>query len=122
MKDRLVKPSDVVFTAVIVAVCILVWFFALPQGGGDTVVVRMDGELIASLPLGQDTEYEIAGEYTNILEIKDGSVRITYTDCPNHQCEKTGGISAAGSAIVCAPNHVSITIDGKGAGVDAVTG
>lgn len=122
MKDRLVKPSDIIFTAVIAAVCILVWFFALPQGGGNTVVVRMDGELIASLPLGQDTEYEITGAYTNLLEIKDGSVRIIYTDCPNHQCEKTGAISAAGAAIVCAPNHVSLTIEGEEAGVDAITG
>ncbi len=121
MKDRLIKPSDVIFTAAVVAACILVWFFTLPRGGGSAAVVRMDGQIMARLPLSKDTEYEIKGAYTNLLQIKDGGARVICANCPGRQCERMGVASSTGAAIVCAPNHVSVTIEG-GAGVDAVTG
>ncbi|MDL2236208.1 NusG domain II-containing protein [Christensenellaceae bacterium OttesenSCG-928-K19] len=122
MKDKLIKPSDIVFTAVIVAVCILIWFFALPKAQGGVAVFRLDGEIMAELPLQENAEYEMSAAYTNLFEIKDGCVRVAYTDCPNHQCEKTGAVSAAGASIVCAPNRASVTIEGEGGQVDAVTG
>ncbi len=121
-REPLIKSSDIVFTVAIAAAGILLWFFALPSAQGDTAMFRLDGEVVAELPLGKDAEYEIKGNYTNVFEIKDGAVRVTYTDCPNKQCRKTGEVSQTGASIVCAPNHASVTITGEGGEVDAVTG
>ena len=120
--NQLIKPSDIVFAAVIAAAGFLLWFFPLFHAPGELVVIRRDGAVVAQLPLAEDTSYEVRGAYTNVFEIKDGAVRVTYTDCPGHQCEKTGAVSAAGAGIVCAPNHVSATVEGKEAAVDAIAG
>lgn len=122
MQKKLITKSDILFTVAIAAAVLLVWFFTLPRAEGKTVVIRRDGETIAALPLTEDTSYGVSGLYHNVFEIKGGSVRIVDTDCPNHQCEKTGSISRAGEAIVCAPNGVTATITGGEADVDGITG
>jgi hypothetical protein len=120
--NSIVKASDIIFTAVLVLAAVFVW--ALFSGGeaGNTVVFRKDGEVLASMPLDKDAEYVIDGEYTNEFTIENGSVYVSHTNCPNHQCEKMGAVSSAGAGIVCAPNRVSAVIEGEGAEIDAVTG
>lgn len=120
-RKRIVSVSDIVYAALIVAASLLIWFFALPKEQGASVVFRVDGAEVAALPLTEDAVYEIDGAYHNVFEIENGAVRVTYTDCPGHQCEKSGAVSAAGQSIVCAPNHVSATIQSAGPGVDAIT-
>ncbi len=123
MRDkRLVQASDVIFTVAIVVVAMVVWFALLSGDAGATVVIRQNGTVVAQLPLMKNAEFEVVGEYTNLFEIKDGSVRVSHTNCPNHQCEKMGSISREGASIVCAPNYVSATIIGEGEAVDAITG
>ncbi len=122
MKNKLVSISDIVFTVVLAAAAILVWFFLAALPAGNAVVFRQDGKIVAESSLFANTQMTIKGAYTNIFEIKDGTVRIVFTDCPNHQCEKSGAISADGASIVCAPNHVSATIEETGGEVDAITG
>jgi hypothetical protein len=122
-KRRLVKISDVIFTAAIVAAALIVWFaLGAAAGRGAVVVIRRDGAVVETLPLNRDTICEVDGAYRNVFVIREGAVRVAYTDCPNHSCERTGAIHTAGSAIVCAPNHVTATIEGEGVGVDAITG
>ena len=122
-KQPLIRFHDIVFTAAIVATLLAVWFFTLPRAAGSEVVIRQNGEVIATLPLSEDTQYEVRGKYDNVFTIRGGKVWISQTDCPNHQCEKTGAISRAGESIVCAPNGVSATITGSGEEApDAITG
>lgn len=119
---KLFKRSDIVFTAVIVAAALAIWgvFAAAPQG--ERAVVMLDGKQIASLPLDVDTTYTVRGEYTNVLEVKDGEIFVADTDCPNQICRKEGAISRAGQSIVCAPNKMTVTVTGgEGDGVDAIT-
>lgn len=119
---HLISKSDIIFTVVIAAAVLLVWFFTLPRAAGEMVVFRENGAVLASLPLSEDATYEAEGVYRNVFEIKNGAVHIIQTDCPNHQCEKTGAVSRAGQSIVCAPNGVTATIEGKGAEIDGITG
>lgn len=119
---KLITKSDIIFTVVIAAAVLLVWFFTLPRGTGSTLVIRKNGEIIASLPLSEDADYVVEAKYRNVFEVTGGTVRVKETTCPNHQCEKTGAISHAGQSIVCAPNGVSATITGEGAEIDGVTG
>lgn len=119
---KLFKPGDIIFTLVIVAVSVLVWAIFQNAPAGEMVVVTLDGKEIASLPLAQDAEFTVRGEYTNILEIRDGKAFILDTDCPNKTCQKEGSIQKNGQSIVCAPNKMSAVIQGGGEGeVDAIT-
>lgn len=89
---------------------------------GETVVFRQDGKIVQTAPLGENAEITLSGQYTTVFEIRNGEVRVTHTDCPNQQCAHSGAISAVHASIVCVPNKVSATIEGRGAEIDAYTG
>ena len=52
---------------------------------------------------------------TNICEIKDGYVSMTYADCPDKVCVHSAGISKNGQTIICMPNRVVLEIIGDDA-------
>lgn len=127
MRSKSYKPvtlSDVIFTVIISAVCILIFAFFGANAANDAVrvVIKQDGEVIASLPADKTTLYEIDGDYRNVIEIRDGEVSVAYTDCPDKSCQRMGSINSGGQAIVCAPNKVSVYIEGIDSEIDAYTG
>ena len=92
---------------------------------GRQAAVRVNGQIVARLPLDQERRYEVEtdGAVTNILVIEDGAVRMIEADCPDHLCVRRGAIRYAGDSIVCLPNRVVIEISGEDAlDLDAVTG
>lgn len=106
-----IKRADILLAAVLLAasaVAGLVLF--LSQPGEEYVSVRVDGEEIALLPLDTDCTFPVGDG--NIIEITGGRVRMTYADCPDKICVKTGSISHSGQSIVCAPHKVVIIIVG----------
>ena len=93
----------------------------LTKKDGATVEVKLDGATVGEYPLASDGVYTLNGG-TNILTISGGRAYMTYSDCPDHTCEKTGKIRYVGETIVCLPNKVSITIKGdQPGGVDLVS-
>ena len=60
-----------------------------------------------------------AGE--NVIEIKDGKIRVKSADCPDQTCVRMGWLSSAAMPIVCLPHDLVITFaDGSGGAVDAI--
>lgn len=119
---KLCKLSDIVFTLAIVAGCLLVWAILQTAPAGERLVVTLDGKKIASLPLNEDAEFTVRGEYSNVIRIKDGKAFVLDSDCPNKTCRKEGSIWKNGQSIICAPNKMTATVEGGRKGdVDAVT-
>ncbi len=89
--------------------------------GVDHVTARIyrDGELVREVSLDRDTTFDVKGDYTNTVTVKDGAIAITRSDCPGSDCVHSGWVSGAGRAIVCLPNRVEIRLTGVGE-VDAV--
>ena len=97
---------------IIFALIALLFSFWIFGDQGDTVVVTVDGEEYARLPIDEDTELLIVGKdgETNLLVIKDGNVRIVEASCKNQICVRTGAASAL-KTIVCSPNRVIVSIE-----------
>jgi hypothetical protein len=92
-----------------------------PKGGrAEVVIAGRDGEWI--YPLSSDREISIAGPLgdTRVI-IRDKSVRITDSPCPNKTCIASGAIAEPNQWIACLPNRVLVRIEGSGTseGVDA---
>lgn len=89
----------------------------------NTVNIRRDGELLYSFDLSntEDSIIEIPyGDSMNVVEIKDGRIRVKSALCPDKTCVDTGWLSSSGMPIVCLPNHLVIEYaDGENE-VDAV--
>ncbi len=77
----------------------------------ENVEIYRDNKKIAEYPLFQNRDFSIKGAIGSIvIRIKDNSVSIVNSNCPHHICVKSGSIRFPNAQIVCAPNHILITI------------
>ena len=129
-KSPKTKPTwwdGLVAAAVIaLAVAVAAGFYAPKKAGGPLrAVISAEGKT-----LEQGTLLELSGThvytnrgYTLTVEIADGMVNVTDSDCPNHDCQHTPPISRAGESIVCLPAQIVIHLEGAPAdGPDVVVG
>lgn len=85
----------------------------------DSVRVEVDGRLHGVYPLSQDRLFTVHGPIGDtVIEIKNRSVRVISSACPNKLCVHQGFIKKG--SIICLPNRVVITIGVSS--VDAITG
>lgn len=114
------KPTvwDALVVALVVALGVIV---ALIFYGGHrsfdgslTVIVSADG---AELARGALQEMNGTHSYTNrgytlTVDIADGRVDVTDSDCPGHDCQHSPAITRAGQSIVCLPAQIVIHLEG----------
>ena len=117
MKDKRFL-RDLALIAALIGVALIIFAAgAVLKRDGAAVEVRIDGELVATLPLSENTELDVAGRC--ILRIENGEAWVTLATCRNKICIKHRPIKSAGEAIVCLPNGVTIKVIGDG-GADFV--
>ncbi len=107
---------------VVLAATALAFFFLSRTGRGEAgaVTIRDGGSEPYSVTLDAPRRVQLAQGHITLVIEKDG-VYVEYADCPTQDCVRTGKITRAGESIVCLPNRVVVTLEGKAA-FDAVTG
>lgn len=120
------KCDALVAFAVLLAALALGARFWLPRADAGTmeVVVTIDGAEFERFPLSpQERVYQNNGYTLRVVATAEG-VRVAASDCPTHDCVRTGVISRAGQSIVCLPARVVVSLAGAsgGAAFDAVAG
>ena len=104
------KKKDFILIGVIVAViAIAITVLSLTKKDGDYVVVKVDGNEVATYSLTQDGEYSLNGG-TNVLRIENGKAYLVSANCPDHLCVKQGKIDQSGETITCLPNRLTVTV------------
>lgn len=94
-------------------------FLRAGRTDGARVVVRVDGQDVATYSLEQDGRYELNGG-SNILVIRNGEAWLTDANCPDKLCVRQGKIRVTGQVITCLPNRLTVTVYGVDGGVDIV--
>jgi hypothetical protein len=113
------KKADI-FVAVLFVLILTSVIVMLFMPKGESAVVYLNGQKIATLSLSIDTEYNISRDGVEMrIVVSDGFVNIEESNCPDHLCE-SGRISKKGEKLVCLPNRVVVEISGESE-VDAVT-
>ena len=128
-KQKLFVPWDAAvfaLAAVLIALSFLI-AFAYEGREGDTFSVYYDNEVIFTAPLSEDAVYLFeekdgrgtvtlyAGQETgnyNVIEVKDGKVCVSHSDCPDGICRLRGAVSAG--EIVCLPHGFKISVGSEG--------
>lgn len=112
MQRRLMKKQDLLLIGTLLAAAILLLVILyVTQGAGDQVVVTINREEYGRYPLSEDDSIPIGK--TNTLEIKNGEAKMTWADCPDKLCVKMPAIKKNGETIICLPNKIVVTIEGK---------
>jgi hypothetical protein len=115
--------NDVVLAAVIVIIAVAVLLLInATKVQGNSVVVKIDGEVTQSYSLSENVEFEIKtgknNENINVVAIENGKVRVTEADCPDGICKEYRPISYVGQTIVCLPHKVVVEIVGENTKTD----
>ena len=99
---------------VILAALILLLAMTLFRGKAASLraEIRMNGEMIHEMPLGEDAEFTVEGVYTNHVSVRNGQVAITESSCPGGDCKHYAWIRETGRSISCLPNRVEIRVVG----------
>ena len=102
------KKKELTFIIGIVVFALLLWvgMYLVRRGNYGTIRITVDGEEYGTYSLAKDQVIRIGD--TNVCEIKDGEVRMTEADCPDHLCMKQKAVDSTGGTIVCLPNKVVI--------------
>lgn len=76
---------------------------------GTRAEIYVDSELIYNVHLPSQAEYVLNNGRNRIL-VDGYEISMTYADCPDALCVRTGKIKYAGQSIICIPNRVSVII------------
>ena len=108
------KKADIIIIAVLfAAAAVLYGIFGLTAKKGAYAEVLVEGRPVKTLPLDTDAVYIPEGKNLRI-EVKDGRVAVTESDCPDKICVNTGFVSGRGRTIVCVPERVAVVLSGEG--------
>ena len=106
------KKKDLILISVILGIALVSFgIIKFTQKDGKEVIVTVDGQKVHTASLEKDQVYEIPVKNgKNVMEIKDGKVRMKQADCPDLICRKHTAIEKSGETIVCLPHKVVIEI------------
>lgn len=113
---KFLKKGDYILIAVILCVCTVCFAvinYFIPTG--NTAVITVDNQQKAVISLAENTRYDVVknDDVTNTVVVEDGFVYVEYASCPDKICKRHKKISKKGESIVCLPNKVVVTIEGK---------
>lgn len=88
-----------------------------PDGGTKTAVIYKNGRVYQRINLAGAAAGEFIvngpdGHY-NIVEVRDGQIRVRASDCPHQICVNTGWLSRPGQMSVCLPNRLKVVVEGS---------
>ena len=117
------KPADAVICAILISVSLALMLIPAAAGRRDgtgrviVTYVYVDNNAPAdAYSLERDASIDLKGRngISLTMEISGGGVRVSESDCPGHDCVKSGIISKPGQCIVCIPAGIVITVEGSG--------
>lgn len=109
----LVRPGDWLIILLGVAVVLLSARLLWRGDQARSVIVRAAGTQVAELPLDRPAQMRVAGPLGDtLIEVQPGRARVAADPGPKQYCVLQGWLSRPGAVAICAPNQVSLQLQG----------
>ncbi|WP_319242072.1 NusG domain II-containing protein [uncultured Propionivibrio sp.] len=119
---RLFRPGDWLLALLAVVVCIAIVPFAWQHGNGERAIVRRGGEVVAELDLSRNQRINVAGPIgITVVAVDQGRVRVAADPGSHQYCVRQGWLKRAGEVAICAPNQVSVQVEGRNKAYDSLS-
>ena len=114
MHATYVNMIAIVLISAIVLVVFVVTHVLGASDDARSAVVRDSDGVEHVLPLSQESIQTITtSEGTNVVEVRDGRVRVAEAYCPNQDCVRQGWIDTPGEQIVCLPHKLVVEVSSQ---------
>ena len=117
MKRKIVSPISLSACALLIVLSAAAIFILNSGEKAQNASVYKDGEIIANLPLADDTVYSVPDADMKIA-VENGFVFVKQSACKCKTCISFGKMNKSGQSAVCLPQKIVIKLDGDG--LDAV--
>lgn len=120
---RIIKKADIILFICLILIGGALSYLAFSgSSSGDLVVVKVNGEIYGKYSLTKDRTITVNRDgHMNKITIKGGKVQVSKSNCKNQVCVKQDSISTTHQNIVCIPNRVVVSIEGKGGEYDVIS-
>jgi hypothetical protein len=117
----LLKPGDCLSIALGLACVVASFPLAWQAGVADRAVVRRGGEIFSELDLRHDRRLDVPGPLgvTTVL-VDRRRVRVAADPGPRQYCVRQGWLARPGEIAICAPNQVSVEVQGARRAYDSL--
>jgi len=115
--SRALTWGDKILIFLLIVINLASFFFLTRMGKSKQVIIQEDQKVVGIYDLHSPARtVMVQGPLgASKVEIREGRVRMLFSPCPNHTCQKAGWISRQGQVICCLPNKVLIRISGDDA-------
>lgn len=120
---HIIKKADIILFICLILIGGALSYLAFSGSStGDLVVVKVNGEIYGKYSLTKDRIITVNRDgHMNKITIKGGKVQVSKSNCKNQVCVKQGSISSTHQSIVCIPNRVVVSIEGKDGEYDVIS-
>ncbi len=109
----LLKPGDWLTILLGLTACASSFPLAWQIGVAEKAVVRLGGEVFSELDLTRDRRIEVPGPLGITTVVVDRRrARVASDPGPRQYCVRQGWLARPGEIAICAPNQVSVEIQG----------
>lgn len=116
------KKRDCYLVISFIVIACAMWIgLKLTQKEGDMVLITVDGKPYQKVSIREEQDIPIQTDRgKNIIQIKNGQVKMIEADCQDQICVKHTAIHKTGETIVCLPHKVVVEIIGNQKEIDSV--
>ncbi len=118
------RPGDWLMIAAGLAATVATTAAQWGQAAPTLAQVRLDGRIVAEIPLNGTHRVAIAGALVaqgeTVIEVEPGRARVAADPGPRQYCVHQGWLTRAGAVAVCAPSHISLQLAGPDSAQDTV--
>lgn len=109
----LFKPGDWLVAALALAFCAISFPIAWQAGVAEKAVIKRGGEVFAELDLSRNRSLEVPGPLgITLVAVEKRRVRVVSDPGPRQYCVRQGWLARPGEIAICAPNQVSVQVQG----------
>ncbi|HCZ16185.1 MAG TPA: hypothetical protein DHV85_16680 [Candidatus Accumulibacter sp.] len=118
----LLRPGDWLLVALGLLFCALSIPLAWQAGVADKAIVRRGGELFSELDLSRNGRIDVPGPIgTTTVVVDKRRVRVVSDPGPRQYCVRQGWLARPGEIAICAPNQVSVEVQGSKRSYDSLS-
>ena len=119
---RYLRAGDLFVLAAAAAACVASFVLLWRGEQPDRAIVRAGGQIVAELPLDRAAELTVDGPLGQTrIEVEPRRARVVADPGPRQYCLRQGWISRGGAVAICAPNQVSLSLNGGGNSHDSLS-
>lgn len=117
-----VRPGDWLVAALGLLVCVASFPLVWQAGVAEKAVVKSGGEVFAELDLARNRKIEVPGPLgITTVAVEKRRVRVVSDPGPRQYCVRQGWLARPGEIAICAPNQVSVQVQGGRQAYDSLS-